>query len=131
MSNLGMAVNKNPSREQIVAGIEDDDFLFTPKGVRESADNIKQPMEQEIYQLEREIQISKEKARLKRKEISKAKLSPLKENNLPSIVKELTPKTWVDDRNSNIFQNKQALRKSSEWMEEEPRRKSRDRSNNS
>lgn len=41
MSNLGMAVNKNPSREQIVAGIEDDDFLFTPKGVRESTENIK------------------------------------------------------------------------------------------
>jgi hypothetical protein len=88
-------------------------------------------MEQEIYQLEREIQISKEKARLKRKEISKAKLSPLRENNLPSIVRELTPKTWVDDRNSNIFQNKPVLRKSSEWMEEEPRKKSRDRSNNS
>ena len=69
MSNLGMAVNKNPSKEKIVAGIDDDDFLFTPSGVRDSANNIKQPMEQDIYQLEREIQIQKEKARLKRKEM--------------------------------------------------------------
>ena len=55
MSNLGMAVNKNPSKEKIVAGIDDDDFLFTPSGVRDSANNIKLPMEQDIYQLEREI----------------------------------------------------------------------------
>ena len=41
MSNLGMAVNKNPSKEKIFAGIDDDDFLFTPSGVRDSANNIK------------------------------------------------------------------------------------------
>lgn len=102
MSNLGMAVNKNPSREQIVAGIEDDDFLFTPKGVRESTENIKQPTDNEIYQLEREIQISKEKARLNRKQGSKAQLTPLRDNNLPLIAKESTPKAWIDDKNSEI-----------------------------
>ena len=34
MSNLGMAVNKNPSKEKIVAGIDDDDVRLLGRGGR-------------------------------------------------------------------------------------------------